>query len=406
MAVNPCAPNASRPKTGVALVTSLGAVAISDFLLRGRAAWAFDLAVALGVVSFDTVPFCAGPPPDLPNIPPERYLGYFNPLNPQGAAQLAADMFAIVGHYFWYASCECVAGPQPPDPPAMPPPAGVQRDPPALGQPVGIACTGWGQWAIQDAFDSTGTVRDITHPASVPTAPVKWAQIHFTASTISGPPAYPITWTWQWTGAGGTPIGTTFTYVQTGPHIFQENLLLSTKIAPGFAELHAVAHTDVPGATGIGIQHQYGGYCSDPGSALDEPCCPPDPLLVQLLVQIKGELDELLSRGTGATGYARGTAHSGLRGTGSLSVSRVAGILVEVSSGVPTNPVLGGNPPYMWDLGFITMLTADGMILERRLTRSAQLWLDASWALATQVGYFLNPGVAVTITELVSAALP
>jgi len=52
------------------------------------------------------------------------------------------------------------------------------------------------------------------------------------------------------------------------------------------------------------------------------------------------------------------------------------------------------------------MLTGDGMILERRVTRQHQLWIDPTWPLATTIGYFFNPGVTATITNLVSAAAP
>ena len=403
---NPCAPNISRPKPNSQTVASLGAVAISDFLLAGRASWAFDLAVALGVISFDMAPFCAADPPDLPDIPAERYFGYFNPLNPQGAAQLRADMTDLVGHFFWYASCECAAAPQPPAPPPMPPPVGVVRDPPGLATPTGVPCGPDSTVSEGSNFDANGHIAwdfQVVPTIGVNTRWLQWLQY---GGYSAAPRVYPVHHTLTFiVGATGAQLGR-FDWDQTADLPNTTTALISAPVPAGTTSLRFGSQAD--GANGLGFAmnlalHQ---FCSPPPAQLDEPCCPPDPLLVQLLVQIKGELDELLGRGTGATGYARGTSHSSLIGTGSLPLSRVAGVLIEVTSGVPTTPILGGNPPYQWDLGFITMLTGDGMILERRLTRSAQLWLDPSWALATRVGWFLHPGVIINLTELVSAALP
>lgn len=406
MAVNPCAPNASQPKAGAQGVTALSAVAISDLLLAGRAAWAFDLAVALGIISFDMTPFCAAAPPDLPDIPATRYLGYFNPLNPQGAAQLEADMQELVGHFFWYASCECAAGPQPPAPAPMPPPPGVTRDPPGLGSPAGTPCQSHNTVFESKQFDTAGNITWDLAPPSVMVSTAQWIQLRQSGAYTANPQdGYPVTHQFKQLNATGAVLDI---------HTWTNSDLVSTnardvenfKVAPGATTWQITSHTDNAPNRGYGMDIQMDQYCSAAPPSLDEPCCPPDPLLVQMLTQIMRELDELLARGTGSTGYARGTAHAGLADTGSLPLSRAAGVLIEVTAGVPTSPILGGNPPYMWDLGFITMLTGDGMILERRLTRSAQLWIDPVWALATRVGWFLHPGVRITLTELVSAALP
>jgi len=74
-----------------------------------------------------------------------------------------------------------------------------------------------------------------------------------------------------------------------------------------------------------------------------------------------------------------------------------------VTQGTPTNPLLPGNPPYQWDLGWMSVLTGDGMIEERRLTRATQLWFPTSMPLATTFGLFTNPGVVVNLTELLPA---
>jgi hypothetical protein len=81
-------------------------------------------------------------------------------------------------------------------------------------------------------------------------------------------------------------------------------------------------------------------------------------------------------------------------------VSEIAGVLVDITQGTPTTPELPGVPPYQWSVGWVSMLTADGMIDEIRLTRQSQVWLSRLSPYASVVGYQLNPGFVATLTEL------
>jgi hypothetical protein len=51
-------------------------------------------------------------------------------------------------------------------------------------------------------------------------------------------------------------------------------------------------------------------------------------------------------------------------------------------------------------MGWLSIMTGDGMIQEKRLTRMSQLWFPNLMNLATTFGYYLFPGVTATITEL------
>lgn len=142
-------------------------------------------------------------------------------------------------------------------------------------------------------------------------------------------------------------------------------------------------------------------FCNGNGpTTVPSDCCPSDPNIDIKLNQILQLLLSLPSAAAG--GYARGTVHAGLTGQGSISASKLAGIEVAVTQGVPGRIVIGGNPPYQWDLGFLSMFDGGGMIQEQRLTRQHQIWLPASGVLANGWGYFLEPGVTITVTELVA----
>jgi hypothetical protein len=154
----------------------------------------------------------------------------------------------------------------------------------------------------------------------------------------------------------------------------------------------------------VSYQFQLTFFCSGAGpDQVQTPCCPPDPsidLRLKLIYDIVAQL-QLGGGGTAPpSSYIKGTVHSGLTGEVSLPVSGLIGVQVDVTTGVPARITIGGNPTYQWDLGFLSILTADGMIEQRRLTRQHQVWLPQQGAFATVVGVFLNPGVTIDLTEL------
>lgn len=143
-------------------------------------------------------------------------------------------------------------------------------------------------------------------------------------------------------------------------------------------------------------------FCTSP-TAPNSPCCPPDPLVSNYLNQILN-LEQLiyqkLEQAAPVAAYKRGTVHSGRTGTGTITVSGLFGVLIEITQGVPTDPLLPGVPPYQWSVGWCSVLTGDGMIDEIRITRQAQVWASRLAPYATTVGYQINAAFVANITEL------
>jgi hypothetical protein len=146
-------------------------------------------------------------------------------------------------------------------------------------------------------------------------------------------------------------------------------------------------------------------YCSGQApTGLQVPCCPPDPTTNQYLNVAINYLQQLVQQPAAApVGYTKGTVHSGLTGSGSIAVSKLFGVLVDITAGTPTTPQLPGVPPYEWSVGWISASAPDGMLDERRISRQHQVWAPSYMALVDSVGYFLNPGFTVNLTELVPA---
>lgn len=143
---------------------------------------------------------------------------------------------------------------------------------------------------------------------------------------------------------------------------------------------------------------------------IEYPVNPVDPCLdltevrmkLDQLLRLAGidlDLDTTMQRWGFPFGYILTRVHDGLTGSGSLTVDRLAGIRIEVTS-PPPSLVLEGNPPYLWDAGWVSANDGGGMLIERRVTRTSEEWLPRHFQLCTSVGYFAKPGVTLRISEL------
>lgn len=380
------------------------AAGIIDYLISLKMNWLAVLAYGVGYLAYDLTGLCTTDPPALPNFTPERVFGYTNPLNPLGAAQLREDVTALIGHYLWFTYCQCVSGPQPQPGPVPQPPAGQQTDNPSVNQQLTGACANGPSSFTSVLFDSQGNYTPVVQPGATVTAAMQWMQAGFTltpAGSLVTPFGHPLDITLQQL-AGTTvlqsdqvSLGAQETYPQSW-HTFT--------LAPGVTTFRVQLHSDGGAGLSGSFSMTASFFCSAPPTGTDQPCCPPDPVLLQLLTTILGLEQQILSElGTTST-YTRKTQHPNLTGSGSIPISRLRGLAADVTAGTPTVPLLPGNPPYQWDLGWMSISDGGGMIQEQRLTRQHQVWLPPECANAVTFGYFLNPGIVVTFTELAPTA--
>lgn len=152
---------------------------------------------------------------------------------------------------------------------------------------------------------------------------------------------------------------------------------------------------------------------TQPSGGPTQPTFPCDPAqLCASLVQIQQQLaaisetlgqdyslDTLVQRYQSPFAVIHGAVHSNVSASGTFAVSRLIGVQVEVLES-PTNQTFSGVPTYISDLGWLSILTGDGLIDEIRLTRFLKIWLPRLMPLATQFGISLREGVVVRITEL------
>jgi hypothetical protein len=102
--------------------------------------------------------------------------------------------------------------------------------------------------------------------------------------------------------------------------------------------------------------------------------------------------------------YILGTTHSDLTGDGTIDVVKIVGLLVRFTGAAPPSLVLEGTPPYLWNLGWVSVSNSDGMLDEKRVTRDAMVWFPSGIEHATQIGYTAKAGVVLEVQELWAAS--
>jgi hypothetical protein len=143
-------------------------------------------------------------------------------------------------------------------------------------------------------------------------------------------------------------------------------------------------------------------YCNGtlPGQSV-QPCCPPDPTQAAMLAQILQQLQLVYaSLPSHPNSYAEASAHAGLTGDGSIVlVDDAIAIKVAITTDISWGGVAAGDPPFLFDRGYITPFNSEGPIYaSNRLTFNPQVFLLPT--LTDSIGYSLPPGEIITITEL------
>jgi hypothetical protein len=122
------------------------------------------------------------------------------------------------------------------------------------------------------------------------------------------------------------------------------------------------------------------------------------------LLRITGsdrDLDTIMQRWKLPFAFVTGTVHSGLTDSGTIPISRLVGLRVDVTDSTPAGE-FEGNPPYLKDQGWLSVSDGGAMLQETRITRGSQDWYPREMQLATVFGFFAKDGVTLTITELLT----
>lgn len=372
---------------------------------------------ALGFIAFDTFQICQSDPPAMPTLSATDWLALFAGTDIYAKGQTIQKLHDTAVAKLWPILCECISGATPSPPAAPPVPPGLQINPPtSVPGFQNPPCWNWAGHALVP-YSTT------CHAGAPPSSQIyQWGNPVTQAIPSVGkfptplPPS--ISYTMVTNNDGGNPgplCPTWFVFNSSNTTIFNGPLTGSGGWNPGQTWTETIDLTQHPTAVGAGIWVDYnnsGGArfsntfdltlninCVGPNNIV-QPCCPPDGTLQSLLQQLLTSVT-LIQRQAVPFAYVPGATHSGLTGSGALTVQGLLGVKVLPSSIPPDAGVVIGDPDTLWLDSWINWGNADGWTAREFLRSSPYVSLPNLAGQFTQIGYTLRPGMSVDIVELV-----
>ena len=396
----------------------LSAAVISSMLPAG-AVWLEPFIGAIaGIITIHLPTLCGADPAADPGLTGADVLS----LVALGPGPLTADAYArftqLVERYAWFTFCECSTAPTP-SPPAFPSaPTGLPAiNPPGLVGAGGAPCGNFGGSASTSVIATeilTGTQVDQTGlptddqvvtliPVGATTVDVTaniandgvydaahltatTCQIDFYTSAHAAISAHHVTTTISgtllqkgWIGHDtGIPIPATAAYF---------NLLFRWAGGTTTATVTMTATFNCPGSGIVPI------------TGAPTCCSAADPYTSGQLTQIL-QLVTLIQRYLAPFAYVPGASHSGLTGSGILTIPTSVGVLITLTTTPTSVGIEAGSPDELWSAGWVSWGTSAGFSAREFISHSPQLSIPRTSSSWTRLGYTLTPGVVATIQEL------
>jgi hypothetical protein len=385
-----CGGGTSQPKPGLDAYVTYSAGAIALVLQKYGGDKLVPLIPLLGLAPMQLSSFCAADPPALPTFTEAEVFALL-------LQQYNSDYFSglgklrdMVSRMLWYELCMCTAGsPTTFVEPTLPTNTPEPVLPPA---PANAYCDSYvyslGTIAAGQTFNASGIgnfrIKGVTaikvdmhtHPVTAPGPTVRFDLI--------SEQTYP-----------------SFQVLRTDSYLLAStaNSSVTLPVFPGADDMSI----HVVGVTGSGTtspSFEMYVYCGVPPTGTQSPCCPPDQSTQAYLDQILSMVT-LIQRQSVPFSYVYGANHTALTGHGSIAVSGLIGCSVDVTTLPASYGREDGSPEHLFDVGFISLGTADGYQHSQRIESDGTLFLPSQAGAFTAIGYTLGPGVEVSIRELV-----
>lgn len=375
----------------------MGVPGVAALLNNIPTVWAVGLAAYIGLVNFDLTTYCSGDPPAEPTLTGADALALMTFLDPTGHTTAVKKFQDFVGSRAWWTFCECDSMPTP-APPAAPgkPTDWPDINPPQLGTPiVGTPCFVRGPELFSGMANGFSfALSNIPHRGLQPTL-AKYTVTNKVATGAGCTVQYTFKWySWPVASGGGTVLRTDT--LSAGPGASSS----ATVTPPAGSDLVDMIITGTAGTGSSDTTFEYDLYCGGALPGVPAGCCS-DPAVTAMLDQLL-QLVTLIQRYDVPFAYIPGASHVGLTGLGSFAISRLLGMRVHVTAHTSTRPDDQGNPPYVWDQGWMSVMDGNGMIQEKRISQSDFVWFPRLMQEATTFGYSLNPGTTITFEELLA----
>jgi hypothetical protein len=380
----------SQPKAGHAAVVQYSAGLIASIFAAYDLAWLIPIIPLLSFSNQVLATFCAADPPTVTALTAAESNAL---LNLQFGSDFDTGLAKVRDLYLnviWHDACECASGTATPlTPPA--PPAGT----PIFQPPVAPAVTPCGTVANGPATVA-GTAAAFRGWLLWPGFAATYAVVTCKNTVLSGA-GHACTTLLSTTDANGVePAGNTEQSTTTPAG---GTTTVNFNILPGIFGIECDL-TDAGGTGDSQMDYTATLYCGAPPGATTTPCCPPD-VATQASLDVILRQVNLLQRQVAPFAYVYGANHVALTGNGSFAVQGLLGCSVDVTTLPTSYGQEAGTPTELFDLGFVTLGTADGWELSRRIDHDGSLVLPRAAGVFTLLGYTLRPGVVVSIRELV-----
>lgn len=398
-----CAGGTSGPKTGVDTSVYVDSAFVQS-LLPPALAWLYPYLPWMRALEIgDVSTFCATDPPTVPSVPSASDILQFVTGGNISAALAVNDFLQNVAkQYLWRSLCQCTSGsPSAYTPPSDPGGLVSVNNPSIVSGPLAQPCYDFtssvvnftGGTSLQRSdINIAGTGGGVTGPSTrgywvqfdtttaLVSAPAPQLTLHYiveaeltTPATIYSNPAYVI-------NAGGT-----------------RSALFAVPAGADHANYTVNAGT---GAGQTSETTRIRVWCQT-ASPTEQDCCASGPDRTNLLLNQILDLVTIIQRQRVPFAYIDGATHSTLSGAGTLTIPNG---LIGLRTTVTTNPgytgIAGSNPTALFDVGYVSVGDASGWNETQPIRRSPWNWFPSDMSTWTRVGYNLNPGVIVSITEL------
>jgi hypothetical protein len=405
--VSICSPSTSEPKPGVA-----DAVVISSFVLAATIAkkipWLTDaIAATATLINLHLSDFCAIDPPADPGLSGLDMVAIMTLGNANPDPGPMLRMNQLIQRAIWNDVCQCAAGGPPAITlPASPPSGSPVLNPPSVtNQPVVGNCFAVSKTGIQNVDTLTHYYTDGGDSTTLAYLPLPQGAAYMTVCAQAGTPGaapYDRLFGFGMRNAAGANVSPS-AFVDVGPTGSPAGGPTSgcqTVAVPPTATQFNIQS----GVTGTGVHTgtfnaQFSISCGGLAGQPQNPCCPPDPTATGLLASIL-QMVTLIQRQAAPFAYIPGATHTGLSGTGQLTVSALLGVKVDLTTTPARLGEIAGDPVSIWEAGWINIGTADGFGPRLFISSDPMIVLPVSGA-ATLIGYSIPDDVVVTITELV-----
>ncbi len=386
-----CASGASTTKAGVPAGVIVDQAYVKSLLPSGWS-WLYDyLPYAKNLAIGDVSSFCAADPPTFSVPTALELLNFITGGNLNDYLTVSTFVQNLTKAYLWHQLCQCTSGATPAAPSASAAPTGIAvvNPPPYVAPSTGQPCFAYPDGAQYNVSVGSST---LINDFGVWTNSTR---IIITLGNVrSGVTHGNHTWTVTIYDNFSAVLYTSTTTVPSGQFVVLD--------VPVINAASVVGSVTAPGVTDLATE-DVKIYCfGDTPPTSSNPCtnCPPDPFLVGVLSQLASAV-QLIQRQSAPFGYVYGTNHTVLSGTGAITIADLIGVSVDVTTQPSSYGTAAGTPVEIFDLGFVTLGTADGYETSRRIDHDGTLFLPPNAGVFTSIGYTLSPGVVVSIRELV-----